>query len=124
MPFGQMNVPDDWGTYYSNCPHCGIRYHESEGCACVNCERCGDPQNKDDYDVEWICNNCLGCDHCGEVKEENHRYFVIDLKNEDFDPDNPPTRNNGDLECEMICPKCLNKLKNKDYKEFVFVRVE
>lgn len=30
------NVPDDWGSYYSNCDYCGGRYHASEGgCHCL-----------------------------------------------------------------------------------------
>jgi len=31
-----MNVPDDWGCYYSKCSRCGSRTHASEG-GC-NCE--------------------------------------------------------------------------------------
>ena len=30
-----MNVPDDWGAYYTRCEVCGERYHMSEGgCYC------------------------------------------------------------------------------------------
>jgi hypothetical protein len=123
MAFGCYNVSDDWGSYYSRCPNCGERYHASEGCACVACEWCGDCYHENSYTVEFICNKCLSCDHCGEVEEENYRYFIIDLANEDFDPDNPPTRSNGDPECEMICKSCVEKLKKGEYKDFVFVRV-
>tara|TARA_Y100000310_G_C20682377_1_gene816737 strand:- start:1660 stop:1971 length:312 start_codon:yes stop_codon:yes gene_type:complete len=28
------NVPDDWGSYYATCFHCGERTHASEGHAC------------------------------------------------------------------------------------------
>ncbi len=30
------NVPDDWGSYYSNCEYCKTRVHASEGgCECA-----------------------------------------------------------------------------------------
>ena len=30
------NVPDDWGSYYTNCAYCRTRYHMSEGgCDCT-----------------------------------------------------------------------------------------
>lgn len=37
-----MNVPDDWGMYYSKCGYCGSRYHASEGgCGCLeDAEQC------------------------------------------------------------------------------------
>jgi len=39
------NVPDDWGSYYSNCSYCGSKVHASEGgCDCLEdagqCEGC------------------------------------------------------------------------------------
>lgn len=119
------NVPDDWGSYYSRCFNCGERYHASEGCSCIACEGCGNYYHEDSYTVEWICDNCLACDHCGEenIENSNYRYFVIDLENEDFDPENPPTNNVGDPDCEVICLKCLEKLKKGEYKNFTFVRV-
>ena len=79
MSYG--NTPDDWGSFFQNCTHCGRRYHASEGgcdCLdegeCVGCgETCGrecldeDSLNSDDDKPIFRCENCGLCAGCGET---------------------------------------------------------
>lgn len=121
------NVPDDWGCYYTTCETCGERYHESEGgCSgCDKCEQCGEWKSlRELEDNDMVCEDCLCCQTCGELTDNNHRYFII-AEDEDFDPNNLPTRKDGKLECEVLCLKCLNEYKNDpDYDGYRYVRVE
>ncbi|HEC72612.1 MAG: hypothetical protein ACTSW7_00535 [Candidatus Thorarchaeota archaeon] len=121
------NVPDDWGNYFTTCSTCGERYHESEG-DCGNCDKC-------EWCDKWftleelennggMCNDCLCCETCGELTEDNHRYFIIG-ENEDFDPENLPTKKNGKLECEVLCLDCLGKYKDDlDDQDYRFIRAD
>lgn len=76
MPY--FNVPDDWGSYYTKCEHCGSRYHLSEGgCGCgddlVLCA--GSTARGACYAMASVmvtfagrdyCKTHLACDGCGE----------------------------------------------------------
>lgn len=129
------NVPDDWGMYYTTCEFCGSRYHASEGgCGCCDeCEICGEIHSLDELeDNGMVCNECLACDHCGEITLDNHRFFVIDREKEDFDPENPPMKKKGRYpyqskmvpECEVLCPDCIETAKTNDYSCYTLIRVD
>jgi len=54
------NVPDDWGAYYHDCPHCKRRWHASEGgCDCGYCQDCDA-----ELDDEGTCPECGWYDGC------------------------------------------------------------
>jgi hypothetical protein len=65
------NVPDDWGSYYSNCDLCGSRVHASEGgCYCTEdhteCVGCADGTLEGFYPDDQIvvvdgASYCKGC---------------------------------------------------------------
>ncbi len=61
MSYYGSNVPDDWGSYYTNCDRCGTRYHMSDGgCGCMesleNC-MCRTCNWNNDYENPR-CNDC------------------------------------------------------------------
>lgn len=55
------NVPDDWCSHYDTCADCGARYHASEGCACVECDGCGESIHEDDIHDHAGKALCEGC---------------------------------------------------------------
>jgi hypothetical protein len=75
----QLNVPDDWGSYFETCSICGSRYHASEGgCGCTDdkalCTRCD--EWIDDGEVQHgTCETCRVCGECGESDEDELTYY-------------------------------------------------
>ena len=47
------NVPDDWGSYYSECSECGAKMHASEG----GCSHCPGPVYMDLEDEGYTLTN-------------------------------------------------------------------
>jgi len=60
------NVPDDWGSYYTNCMYCSRKFHASEGCDCrddmTECDHCGEWHDDDRLTTvgkEKLCRDCV-----------------------------------------------------------------
>ena len=95
------NVPDDWGSYYTNCGLCGTKYHESEGgCCCTedktvcNGANCNDENDLDSYHEDVTeaggrnyCEDCIECGFCGADED------VVLAFSEEAD--------------ELLCPGCV-----------------
>ncbi len=71
------DLPDDWGSYYSNCELCGSRVHASEGgCCCTDdkteCTTCADGTLDSYYDDDEIVtvDGSPYCKSCAEDFED------------------------------------------------------
>jgi len=73
MSYG--NVPDDWGSFFTNCSRCGGRYHASEGgCGCMDDLECQCGSNDWDGEEEPRCSKCsTGPHEEGRRHSKQHR---------------------------------------------------
>jgi hypothetical protein len=77
---GYGNVPDDWGCYYTNCPRCGSRYHQSEGgCGCMDDLEC--QCGKGDWCADWDSPRCNSCGSGPYQEGRRHSSVHIARKN-------------------------------------------
>lgn len=66
------DLPDDWGSYYSNCELCGSRVHASEGgCGCTDDKtECATCDTYFDDDEIVTVDGSSYCESCAEDFED------------------------------------------------------